>query len=82
MKHALDHLDPDVRAAIDRRLSDLCEHGFHFFKCCQRVTIRQEVAPFGCVRCSSPRIKWHPPIPGWSERISGKSSLTPDAPKV
>lgn len=82
MRKYLEQLDPDIREQVERRLGDLCEHGFHFCQSCQRVTLRSEQSPFGCVRCGSPRVKWHPPIPGWSSRLDCKSSLTASTPKV
>lgn len=53
---------PDRREFDLRRL---CETGFHFCQCCQKITelVCREGAYPKCGLCGSHRVKWCPPVP-------------------
>jgi hypothetical protein len=54
---------------INLNLVDCCATGFWFCGACQHITEREERGDglaAHCWRCGSPRIKWWPPIEGYS----------------
>jgi hypothetical protein len=56
---------------------DLSETGFWFCQCCQHVTTYMESKQGYnvCSKCSSPRIKWCPPISEQGGEIKDQKAL-------
>lgn len=52
------------KLSFDLNLVDLSRTGFWFCRRCQKVTepVENYAGIHGCLFCSSPRIRWNPPI--------------------
>lgn len=63
---------PPALAPIDLHLTDICAHGGHWCRRCQRYVTpeRDDVhgQPDRCPRCAGTRLRWDPPVPGFAER--------------
>lgn len=76
------HLTQDEQETVNRRLSGLCSHGFHFCLACQRVTVPRDTGRQVCGRCGSHRVRWCPPVLNFAGPETKTEDLTPTGPKV